>query len=114
MMLKRDSQSAELCMCWAVLLREGKSRETDLHTVRHIALSIFCAYTLTHLNGKHGRPSVVRCDVISRGVVMSWVPAVGGKMLHDIRDPFFLVSPLNTHFRSFPFYYKETEVKSNL
>lgn len=29
--------------------------------------------------------------------------------------PFFLVSPFNTHFRSFPFYYKEvTEVKRNL
>lgn len=52
---------------------------------------ILCVHTHT-LNGKYGRPSVVRCDVISIGVVMSWVPAVGGKMLHDIRDPFFFLS----------------------
>ncbi len=59
---------------------------------RHVAPSTFCANTLAHSNGKYSRPSVVPCDVISIGVVMSWVPAVGGKMFHDIRCPFSCVS----------------------
>lgn len=68
---------------------------------RHVALSTFCANTLAHSNGKYSRPSVVLCDVISIGVVMSWVPAVGGKVFHDIRDPFSCVS-----FKH-PLYYKD-------
>lgn len=71
--------------------RESPRRLTCTQpSVRHVALSMFFANILS--NGKYGRPSVALCDVISIGVVMSWVPAVGGKMFHDIRDPFSCVS----------------------